>query len=72
MIKTIYMKTKKIFKILRCVSLVETGRPVKKSMGQCQRADTSKNKKVTKDFPPASVLVCGLRNQISLKNITQV
>ena len=37
-------------------------------MGQCQRAGTRKNKKVTENFPPASVLVCGLRNEISLKN----
>jgi hypothetical protein len=37
-------------------------------MGGCQRAGTSKNKKVTENFPPASVLVCGLRNEISLKN----
>jgi hypothetical protein len=34
-------------------------------MGRCQRAGTRKNKKVTENFPPASVLVCGLRNEIS-------
>jgi hypothetical protein len=32
-------------------------------MGRCQRAGTSKNKKVAENFPPASVLVC----EISLK-----
>jgi hypothetical protein len=39
-----------------------------KAMGRCQRAGTSKNKKVTENFLAASVLVCGLRNEISLKN----
>jgi hypothetical protein len=37
-------------------------------MGRCQRAGTSKNKKVIKNFPLASGLVCGPRNEISLKN----
>ncbi len=37
-------------------------------MEWCQRASTNKNKKVTENFPPASVLVCGLMNEISLKN----
>ncbi len=37
-------------------------------MWRCQRAGTTKNKKVTENFPPASVLVCGLKNQISLKS----
>jgi hypothetical protein len=36
-------------------------------MGRCQHAGTSKNKKVTENFPSASVLVCGLRNKIYLK-----
>jgi hypothetical protein len=37
-------------------------------MGLCQHAGTGKNKKVTENFPPASVLVCGLKNEISLTN----
>jgi hypothetical protein len=36
-------------------------------MGWCQHAGTSKNKKVTENFPPASVLVRGLRNEIKKK-----
>jgi hypothetical protein len=38
------------------------------SMGRCQFAGTSKNIKVKENFPPASVLVCGLRIEISIKN----
>jgi hypothetical protein len=38
------------------------------AMGLCQRAGTCKNKKVTEIFPPASVLVCGLRNEIYFKS----
>jgi hypothetical protein len=41
-------------------------------MGRCQRASTSKNKKVTENFPPASVLVCGLRYKIALKNYNNI
>jgi hypothetical protein len=38
-------------------------------MGQYHRAGTSKNnKKITDNFFPSNVLVCGLKNEISLKN----
>jgi hypothetical protein len=36
-------------------------------MGQCQRAGTSKNKKVTENFPPAGIFASGLRNKNSFK-----
>jgi hypothetical protein len=37
-------------------------------MGRCQRAGTSKNKKVTENFLPASIIALGLRGENSLKN----
>jgi hypothetical protein len=37
-------------------------------MGRCQRAGTSKNKKVTENFPPASIFALGSGVKILLKN----
>jgi hypothetical protein len=37
-------------------------------MGRCQLAGTSKNKKVTENFPPATVSAYRLRQEISFKN----
>ncbi len=37
-------------------------------MGGFQRAGTGKNKKSHRNLPPASILVCGSGNKISLKN----
>jgi hypothetical protein len=39
-------------------------------MGRCQRAGTSKNKKVTENFPLASIFALGLRSENSLKIIS--
>ncbi len=37
-------------------------------MGRCQRAGTSKNKKVTENFSPASIFALGSGVKILLKN----